>query len=436
MANPMAYEAERSVLGGILLLCGPWPAELERLVPSHFATPTHAEAYAAMCRLRERQEPTDEITVHAEIGQTGSVPKGGWASWLRDLTNEVPTAANLGHWAGVVMRESRRRDYAEVTTRALADAAREGADADEIMMAATLRLGEIADGREAERPVPMRVLMSEELKGLDERRRAGTTLGALTGYDDLDNVLCGLVPGHLIVLAARPSMGKSSLARNILVDMALRRQKAGLLLSLEMSRSEIAQCCLATEARVNLQHVRTARLSGNEYAALAEAMSRLATDKLAIHDRPGLDIAEIRSLVRGYASRHEIGAVVIDYLQLVRGAGSAQNREQEVASITRGLKCLAMELRVPVVALSQLNRGLESRDDKRPRLSDLRESGSIEQDADEVLFIYRDEYYDPGTKDPGVAEIGIAKNRNGPTGVVRLRWDGRCTRFDSVPKDH
>ena len=426
----LSIESETSLLGALLIPCSTsWPPDVETLRPGHFSSLTRAKVFAAMLELRARNEQVDQLTVHGALRDQAKPPKAGWATYLAGLCGAVPTAANVDHYARLVLRESRRRDYVSVMSGAVCDAREVGADADAIATTAALRLGEIADGREIMRPVMIHEALKSELADLDERRRSGTPVGHSTGFKELDRIMCGLVPGHMILIAARPSMGKSSLVRNMLVRMSLRGLGV-LLFSLEMSREEIAQAAVASESRVNLQAIRTARLTTDQYDKVVGSMATMHASKMAIVDKPEMQIAEIRSISRAFASRNTLHAVAVDYVQLARGDGS--NREQEIASISRGLKALAKELRVPVIGLSQLNRGLESRDDKRPRLSDLRESGSLEQDADEVLFLYRDDYYNQQSSKAGIAEVGVAKNRNGPTGMIELAWLGRFTRFESL----
>jgi replicative DNA helicase len=428
--SPMvALESERSLLGGLLISCNGWPPEAELLSPDHFSCPVRAKIFGAMARLKDANEPVDTITVLGELKHLGSPPKSGWATYLTELSNLTPTAANADHYATLVLRESRRRDYVDVMSEAVDSARKVGADADTIATGAAIELGHIADGRQIARPSSMKEIMRAEFADLGERLNSGSVIGHTTGFAGLDDLTCGLVPGHLIVIAGRPSMGKSSLVRNILVNLAMKHDVGSLLFSFEMSKEEIGQAAIASEGRVNLQKLRTADLTPPQYDRVVEGMAALNTNRLQIVDRPGMKISEIRTVARAFASRHPLGVIAVDYIQLAEGEGN--NREQEIASISRGLKGLAKELRVAMIGLSQLNRGLEKRDDKRPKLSDLRESGSIEQDADEVFFLYRDEYYNRDTEEKGVAEVGIAKSRNGPTGMVRLKWFGEYTRFES-----
>jgi replicative DNA helicase len=425
----LAIAAERSLLGGIMIMCGDWPPDLDLLSPAHFSDQHRSRVYESISELRAAGEPIDQVTVFAHLRDHRDPPPKGWGVYLAALVDSAPTAANVGHHAAIVTREARRRWYVEVMTEALKEASVPGADADAIATKAALTLGQIAEEREIVRPIRLREAMKTELEDLDERRRTGATVGIPSGFPDLDRLLCGLVPGNLIIVAGRPSMGKSSLVRSILLDVG-RRGRSGLLFSFEMSSPEIAQASIAHESRVNLQRIRSAALSQSQYGAVIEAVGELHHNGLSIVDSAGMGIDEIRSLSRSFKARHGLDVMAVDYLQLA--TARAHSREQEIAAISRGLKAIGKELSIPVIALSQLNRGLESREDKRPRLSDLRESGAIEQDADEVIFLYRDEYYNRSTERPGIAEVAVAKNRNGPTGMVELRWFGQFTRFESL----
>jgi replicative DNA helicase len=428
--TPVHLEAERAVLGSLLAGADGWPPEVELLRAADFADRYHCNVFAAARRLHNCGEPVDVITVLGELGDKIAPPGQGWGTYLSGLSDGgLISLGNLGHHAKLVARESRRREYLAVMADAVNKAKVAGADADEIATQASLKLGRIAEQREIARPEPMREVMRAELRDLDERRNSGKSVGHPTGFDALDELVCGLVPGHLVVVAGRPSMGKSSFARNVLVHLA--KQGHGcIFFSLEMTKDEIGRAAVSSESRVNLQSIRTGDLCTSEYDRVVEGMAALHSDKLVLVDRPALSVAEIRTITRAYAARHELDVVAVDYLQLATGEGS--NREQEIASITRGLKALAVELKIAVVALSQLNRGLESRTDKRPRLADLRESGSIEQDADEVVFLYRDEYYNPNTEQKDTAEVALGKSRNGPVGMVLLKWLGWCTRFENL----
>jgi len=396
-----AFEAERSVLSCILLSCADVPPAMDLLRPEDFLDRRHMHVFIAMADLAGRDEPIDVVTVLAALREEAIAPKTGWAAYLSELADYSPTAANVEHYTQIVRREARRREFVALTTTAVTKASVPGADADEVFTSMVSDLGQVAEGRDLVRPVSVRDIVRTEFASVQTRAESGDSVtGLRTGFPHLDTMLGGL-PNSLVLIV----------------------------FSLEMSREEYGQAAMASEAKINLQRLRNGTLGDHEWPALTNASDRLSGTDCAIVDKPALDVSEVRSITRQYASRHKLGLVVVDYLQLMQAR--ADSREQEVAAISRGLHALARELCVPVIALSQLNRGLESRGDKRPMLSDLRESGSLEQDAHQVLFIYRDDYYNTDSKQGGTAEIAIAKNRNGPTGMVRLKWIGSCTRFES-----
>jgi replicative DNA helicase len=421
-----ATDAERKLIGGIMLLGNDvWPEQFESLTPGHFLNLHLAQIYRAAVELRESGQPIDALTLRAQLPDAQS-PKNGWSELLVDLSLEIPTTAVLGPYASIVIRESTRRDVLRVFSAGIKQASDVGEDPTNAVQDALYELARLEACRKRAAIISLLDSCRAEMRRIDDQRDSGTASGIPTGYSDLDKYTCGLVPGHLVVVAGRPSMGKSSLARNIAARMAM-RGKTTLIFSLEMTSEEITQAMLACESRVTLHAIRHAKLGPGDNNAMVEAMQRIAGN-IFVADKIRTSVADIRLQTRTFATRHQLDAVVVDYIQLASGRGN--NREQEIASISRGLKALAMELKIPVVALSQLNRSLESRTNKRPMLSDLRESGAIEQDADEVLMLYRGDYYADRQAERGVCEVGIAKNRSGPTGVVKLRWHGATLRFD------
>lgn len=429
-----AHDAERSVLGGILITCETIPPGLELLSPGDFADPRHAEVFAAMLRLAERREPIDTVTVRDEC-KALPAPKDGWGVWLATLTESVATAANVGYWAQIVRREALRRDAIRATAEAIEKLKNADSKPEQVLVDFSTRLGALAAGRQLDRPRTARELVGPEIKAI-ERRASGEVTGLPTGFAPLDNMLGGLDLSGLIVLGGRPSMGKSALATGIAQNVVLRGGDSGaaLVFSLEMAAEQQVQRAIASEGRVNLNHIRRGKLNADAWDRVITSCAALNTDRLAYVDSVPT-ISEIRGISRVFAAKHKLALIVVDYLQLVPPEDRHETREQQVAAVSRGLKALAMELRIPVLALSQLSRAVEMRQDKRPMLSDLRESGSLEQDASQVLFVYRDEYYFPDSKDRGLAEICAAKNRNGPTGTIKLRWAGAHTRFDAVDAD-
>ena len=429
MANDLARDAETSVLGAILIDGSPGlPASLS-ISPGDFCDPLHARLFSAMLDLSAKDEPIEEMTLRAAMpGNDG--PRQGWAPYIATLSEHVATSANLQHYAKIMRAEARRRDALTVLHQGIANASKEGTDGDEVIAKLITQLGQLEAGRQLVKARSAKELVREEFKAIETRRDSDEIPGVPTCLAPIDNRLGGMMPGALVIIAARPSMGKSALACGIAKDLATRKGLGVLVFSCEMTGEEQIQRLIASEGSIDLHSIRTGRLANGDWPKLAKASSSLSIENLHFVDKSDLSINELRSMARAHASRHKVGLVVVDYLQLISGNG--ETREQEVASISRGLKALAMELRIPVIALSQLNRGLEQRADKRPMLSDLRESGSLEQDAHQVLFIYRDDYYRPDSDEPGIAEIGIAKNRNGPTGTAKLKWSGRYTRFDAI----
>lgn len=428
-----AHEAERAVLGGILLSCDHRPAELDTLTPEDFGSPQHAAIFAAMQLLAERGEPIDELTVQP-ILEAAEPPKGGWTKYLHALTAEIPTAANTGYYAKAVRIESRRRACVSAMLDAAKQAREPDADIDEVLGEAVSKLHDIADGGDRVDSVTLGDAVHAEFKAIEHRYESETPPGLPTGFTELDEKLGGLHPSNLVVLAARPSMGKSSLLRNIL-DNVTSDGKRALLFSFEMTSAEVAQAMLAAAGGVNLARIRNGRLRDDEWPKLAAVMGhRLGHDRLQIVDKPYMRIGDIRAKARQFAARGGIDLMAVDYLQLITGEG--RTREEEISRISRGLKTLAMELGIPIIAVAQLNRALEQRPNKRPMLSDLRDSGALEQDANMVLFVYRDEVYNADSSAKGIAEIIVAKNRGGPVGTIELGWEGPYTRFTRSITQH
>lgn len=423
---------ERCVLGCVLL-SGEIPPDASILSLGDYTIDSHKLVWSAMLGLHDKAEPIDILTVSERLSGVKPVPKDGWSSWLSQLSDEIPSIENLGHWVGLLQARCRRADFIAVMTEQLERSKDPSIDGDELMSAAVAQLSNLADARAVVRPIPMRDAMRDEFKAV-ERRHAGEVFGHSTGYKSIDSIAGSMAPGTLIVAAGRPGMGKSALAQNIVHRTCIRGELKSVIVSLEMSSQEQAQRMMAISGRIDLSRMRTGQCGGSDWARLSTACNELNTDRVHIIDRPGLSITQVRTLVRAHASRHGLDLVVVDYIQLMDGSeGRNANREQQVSSVVRGLKTLAGELKLPVIALSQLNRGVEARNDKRPMLSDLRETGTIEQDADQVWLIYRHDYYRKSDDAPdGVAEIGIAKNRNGPTGMIRLKWWPETTTFTEL----
>jgi replicative DNA helicase len=435
---PHAYDAERAVLGGIMLD----PEALERLegalLPEHFYVEANARVFAAILNLSARHQPVDALTVKDQLERAEELDACGGEAYLSDLVTAIPTAANVRHYAEIVRERAALRQLLSVCGRISQDVYEETArEVNDHLDSAEKNVLAVAENFNRSRPTftKMDKLMLEayhELQARYEQKKAIT--GVPTGFDDLDEMTSGMQRGDLIIIAGRPSMGKTAFVMNLAQNAAIRADHPHVVatFSLEMSSQQIAQRMLACEARVDMKNLRTGRFSAEDWRKLASASGALAESSVFVDDTPAVSVMEIRSKCRRLKREAKaLDLVVIDYLQLMSGRADAERREQEISEITRGLKALAKELSVPVIALSQLNRSLESRADKRPMMSDLRESGAIEQDADVIMFIYRDEVYNKKPENEGVAEIIIGKQRNGPIGNVKLTFINKFTRFEN-----
>jgi replicative DNA helicase len=435
---PHNLDAERALLGALLLSRDAVAAAAE-VVPGAdvFYRPAHAHIYEAITVLTGKGEVADPITVADELRRRDLLDAAGGTAALVDLQAEAPGTANAAHYARIVKDHSLLRRLigaaGSISERAygVPEDVRKAVDEAESLVFDIAR--HEGEGTTAQ----LTDLLGETLTRIEELHDRGSEItGTPTGYYDLDEMTAGLQPGALVVVGARPAMGKTALALGMATNAAMRADASVLLFSLEMSKLELVQRILCAEARVDSKKIRNGRLSDADWNGIATAMGRLGDAKIWIDDNPNVSIMEIRSKARRLRSEvGTLGMVVVDYIQLMTGRTSAESRQVEVAEISRGLKLLARELECPVVALAQLNRGLEQRADKRPMLSDLRESGSLEQDADVVMFLYRDEVYEPTPDNQGLAEVIVAKQRNGPTGVARLSFLAHLTRFESMPKD-
>jgi replicative DNA helicase len=432
---PHSIEAEESVLGAVLLSADAANIALEKLHAEDFYRPAHQQIFEAIQGLFDANEPIDAVTVSEILRRDGSLERMGGVDFLTRLLDTVPTTSNIEYYAGIVEEHALRRRLMQVggTIGSLATELQEPiADVldrseQEVFLVSERRIG----GGLA----PIDPLLGPAIEKAEELQRLGSEItGIPTGYRDLDRKLAGLHATNLIIIAARPSMGKSALALNIAQNVALKDLPVAIF-SLEMSREEVVSRMLCSAGRIDLQRLNTGRLTEADFTKLSNAASQLYKKPIYVDDSPGLTVTEIRAKARRLRRRPGLGLVVVDYLQLMHGSGG-ENRQQEIALISRSLKNLARELEVPVIALSQLNRALEQREDKRPRLGDLRESGALEQDADVVMFIYRDEYYNPDkVESKGVAEIVIAKHRQGAVGKVQMTFLPEFTLFADMGHD-
>jgi replicative DNA helicase len=433
---PHDLDAEESLLGAMLLSSDAISVALEHCRADDFYKPTHGNIFAAVQRLYEAGEPVDAVTVTDELRRTLSADLVGEPADLVALQSMTPSVANAQHYASIVAELALLRRLVAVSGE-IADLAYSApTDVREVIDRAESKMMEISDRRSADTVAYLEDLLHSSLDRIQELAdRSETLTGTATGYVEVDKILAGLQPAALAIVGARPAMGKTSFALGILTHVGVVQRKPALLFSLEMSHLELTQRLLASEARVDAQKMRTGRLADGDWDKVSRSLTRLSGAPIYIDDNPNLTVMDIRARARRIKKQHgELGLVVIDYLQLMTGRSGAESRQVEVAEMSRGLKILARELNCPVIALSQLSRGLEARTDKRPMLSDLRESGSLEQDADVVMFLYREEAYDneaPPDK-RGMAEVIIAKHRNGPIGVAPLAFLSQYARFDNM----
>ncbi|MFT4732608.1 MAG: replicative DNA helicase [Gammaproteobacteria bacterium] len=434
---PHSIEAEQSVLGSMMIAPDSWDKVAEIVVESDFYNRSHRTIFGAIIKLLSNNQSVDTVTVKDTLAQSGKLDEAGGFSYLIELAKNTPSAANVSAYASVIRERAIVRELIGVA-HDIADVGYnpEGRNSADILDFAESKVFEIAEKRtgENEGPKDITTVLTKTVNRLDELVKQGLEItGVSTGYTDLDTKTSGLQRSDLIIVAARPSMGKTTFAMNLCENAMMLQDKPVLVFSLEMPAEQIMMRMLASLSRVNQTHIRTAQLDDEEWARMSGTIKTLKKkDNLYIDDSSGLTPMELRTRARKIArDKGGLSLIMIDYLQLMRVPSLSENRTLEIAEISRSLKALAKELEVPVVALSQLNRTLEQRADKRPINSDLRESGSIEQDADLIMFIYRDEVYNEASEMKGIAEIIIGKQRNGPIGTSRLTFQGQFSRFDN-----
>jgi replicative DNA helicase len=433
---PHNLQAEESVLGAMLLSRDAIAAAVEVCRADDFYKPAHGHVFEAICSLYSQGEPADPVTVADELRRADLVDAIGGPATLISLQANTPATSNAGRYARIVEEHALLRRLIGVANEIAELGYAVPDDVEAVVDRAESMVFEVAERRVTDTLKPLHALLTESLDRLERLYDQGESITGLpTGYLDLDERLSGLQPSNLIIVGARPAMGKTSFALGMAAHAAMEAGKPVLLFSLEMSHAEITSRLLCAEARVDATRVRNGRLLDTDWPKISHAISRLGESPIYIDDNPNLTVMEIRAKARRLKSRlGELGCIVVDYLQLMSGRHNAENRQVEVSEISRGLKILARELEVPVVALSQLSRNLEMRADKRPVLADLRESGSLEQDADVVMFLYRDEVYNPESPDRGTAEVIVAKHRNGPTGKTQLAFLDHYTRFANMAR--
>ncbi len=433
---PQDVAAEQGVLGGMLLSKDAIADVVEVLKTTDFYRPAHSTVYETITELYSKGEPADTVSVAAEMHRQGLLEKVGGAPYLHTLVATVPTAANAGYYAGIVAEKAVRRRLVEAGMRVTQLGYNEAAEVEEAVDRAQAEVYAVTEERTHDEFNPLESLITPTLEEMERiASRDGSLSGVPTGFADLDGITNGLHPGQLVVVAARPAMGKSTLALDFARAASIKHGQTSVVFSLEMSRTEIVMRLLSAEARVHLQNMRSGRMTDDDWVRLAQRIGEVTTAPLFIDDSPHLTMMELRSKCRRLKQRHDLKLVVLDYLQLMTPTKRLDSRQQEVSEMSRALKLLAKELEVPVIALSQLNRAAENRADKKPQLSDLRESGAIEQDADVVVLLHREDMYEPESARAGEADFIVAKQRNGPTGTVTVAFQGHYSRFVDMRRD-
>ena len=432
---PQNIEVERSLLGTVMLQDKALLMVVELLAPEDFYLDAHKIIFAALVSLFERQDPHDLLSVTNLLRDQNRLERAGGEAYLNQLTDVIPFTGMVEHHAKIIRQKAMLRRLIQSSNEVAARCYDAQDDIDALVDRAEQTIFEVAQSRNKQGFEPMAKIVPrafDRVTRLAERKEHVT--GVATGFHELDRMTAGLQPADLIILAARPSMGKTAFSLNIVQHAAMNNKVPTAVFSLEMSAEQLALRMLCSFGKVDSQRIRTGRLMDDDWPRLTRATGMLTSLPVHIDDTPGLTVLEMRAKARRLKAEHDLGLVVVDYLQLMQGHSRSENRNQEISDISRSLKAMAKELDVPVLALSQLNRSLESRTDKRPMMSDLRESGALEQDADVIMFIYRDEVYNKSPDNPnkGLAEVIIGKQRNGPTGVVNLTFIGEHTCFDNL----
>ena len=433
---PHNLEAERSVLGAIISNNSAFDAAAELLKASDFYRDAHRRVFDRMVELNERGRAIDLITLCDELDRSHDLESVGGPAYISGLADGVPRSANIDHYALIVKEKATLRNLIYSANKIVHDAYAAEDDAEEVLDRAEQEIFAIAEDRIHSGFVSMKELVEDGFQTIERLQdQEGTVTGVQTGFEDIDAMTAGLQPADLIIVAARPSMGKTAFALNIALHVGTAGNRTAGIFSLEMAKEQLFMRMLTSEARIDSHRVRTGLLTESDYSRLSATMEKLAQARVFVDDTPALGVLEMRAKSRRLKERSGLDLLLVDYIQLMHGRGRFDNRTQELASISRSLKGLAKELNVPVVALSQLSRAPESRADRRPQLSDLRESGALEQDADVVMFIFREEMYEETPENAGVAEVIIGKQRNGPTGTVRLAFLKQQTRFELLAPD-
>jgi replicative DNA helicase len=431
---PQDPAAEQGVLGGMLLSKDAIADVIDVVKGRDFYQPKHEQVFDAILDLYGRGEPADAVTVANELTKRSELTRVGGPAYLHTLMESVPTAANAGYYAEIVHERATLRRLVDAGTRITQMGyATDGSDVAEIVNKAQSEIYNVTDQRAGEDYAPLADIMEGALDEIESisNRGSGQMIGVPTGFADLDSLTQGLHPGQMIIVAGRPAMGKSTVGLDFARSCSIKNGLTSVIFSLEMGRNEITMRLLSAEARVALHHMRSGNMTDDDWARLARRMGEVSAAPLFIDDSPNMSMMEIRAKCRRLKQRHDLRLVVVDYLQLMSGGGSkrAESRQQEVSEMSRNLKLLAKELEVPIVAIAQLNRGPEMRADKKPMMSDLRESGSLEQDADVVILLHREAAYEAESPRAGEADLIVAKHRNGPTSIITVAFQGHYSRF-------
>ncbi len=432
---PHSEEAEQSVIGSMIMDSEAIVVAMEILAPEDFYGKQYGILFEAVTELFTEAKPADLVTLRDKLKEK-DVPQELYSiEFLANLVRVVPTSANVRYYAQIVKDKAVLRNLIRVTEGISNECYLDKEKLEDILAETEKKVFDIVQRRSSSEFVSIRDIVIQSLDNIEAAsRNKGTVTGIATGFYDLDYKTAGLQPSDLVLLAARPSMGKTAFVLNIAEHIAVKNKITTAIFSLEMSKTQLVNRILSMNSRVDAQVLRTGNLEDSDWANLMESARIIGESGLIIDDTPGISVTELRSKCRKFKLEHNLGLVIIDYLQLMSASGRSESRQQEISEISRSLKALAREINCPVVALSQLSRAVEKRDDKRPMLSDLRESGAIEQDADVVMFIYRDEYYNKESPEAGITEIIIAKQRNGPTGTVKLGWQAEYTKFVNLER--
>ncbi|HQP10157.1 MAG TPA: replicative DNA helicase [Candidatus Omnitrophota bacterium] len=430
---PQNIEAEKSVLGSMLIDQEAIGAAVEILDERWFYEETHRKIYKAVIDLYQARKNVDLITLSDKLRSDGLLEQIGGVTYLSGIIDAVPTSANVEHYARIVKEKGVLRKLIQNATSIITDSYKHTGNIEEAVDNAERLIFEIADLKQSRESVHIKDLVKEGIEKLDQLyQRKEHITGVATGFTKFDHMTSGLQKSDLIIVAGRPSMGKSALALSIAETVGIDQKQGVAIFSLEMSKEQLVQRMLCLQARVDAHKVRSGFLAPSDWPKLTAAAGRLSESKIIIDDTPAISALELRAKARRLKANNQIDLIILDYLQLMQGHTKSDNRQQEISEISRALKALARELKVPVIALSQLSRAVESRQDHRPQLSDLRESGAIEQDADLVILLMREEYYNPSEENKGLADVIIAKQRNGPVGTVKLTFIKEYMRFENL----